>query len=85
MAVRRDKGGISIALTYPSGYQRAYQGTYNAKTGAFNTPDVQYGRNPLTGTFVRSNGAFSISDGREHTQNVYGVACIGGYTAEQHG
>lgn len=83
MTVSTDAGGMSIALSYPSGYQVDYRGSYDPATGAFNAPDVKYGRNPLIGTFVLSKAGFEISDGREHTQNVAGTECIGGFTARQ--
>lgn len=78
-----DDGGVFITLVLPSGVVNEYSGSYDPVSGAFTAPDVQFGRNPLSGTFVVDGGSVTISDGRRTTQNVQGVECVGGFRAEQ--
>lgn len=81
MTVTATEGALSIALTYPSGVMYNYVGNYNPVDGHWVAPDVQFGRNPLGGTFTIVDGVVTVPDGLRTTQNVHGDPCVGGFTA----
>ena len=83
MTVTIDGTSIGITLSYEGVSSTDYSGTYDPTTGAFSAPDVQYGFTPLTGTFVKVDGLFTVGDGRSNGHNVNGGGCVGSFTASQ--
>ena len=83
MTVTLEDTTIRITLTYGGAPSTDYTGTYDPTTGSFSAPDLQYGLTPLTGTFVKVDGVFTVADGRQNGHSVNGGGCIGSFTASQ--
>lgn len=82
MTVTVTDSTILISLTNAAG-STEYAGTYDPATMRFDAPDVQYGFTPLTGTFEKVDGIFTVPDGRSNGHNANGGDCIGAFTATQ--
>ena len=83
MTVAITRTTIAITLKYEGGASKDYSGTYDPAALTFTAPDVQYGSNPLTGTFQKVDGVFTVPDGRSTGHTTTGGDCIGAFTATQ--